>query len=221
MDAATLFPPALRFALIVAAVYICLPLSVGYFLAGSYGAITAAVGFAVYGDLPRRRIADFPGPPRRWLIGNLPEFVKLGGYHEVYSQLNKEYGPVAAVALGHRAQLVIADPDLIREICLTKFTHFRDRMELVTMRKSKGLLTAKGDQWHSSRRTLNPAFNTVQLSVFAEIISHHCDALVRRLEKVVNEYDGGPIDIFRASGTFTMDVIGSTSFDADFKFVRE
>ena len=221
-----LLPPAARFAIVALSVYVVLPLYIGLALCGVPGLLTVAAGLLtavyLYGDSPRRYMEGIPGPEktRKFLTGNIAEFIQFG-YHEYYGQITKEYGDVASVQLGAWPQIVVSDPAIIKQICLENFDSFRDRKGLFALRKSKGLLFAKGDHWQASRRALNPAFNSIKLSAFAEIISRHCDALVKRLDRVIdnssNSNDGGgPIDVLRLFGDLTMDVIGSTSFDSEF-----
>jgi carlactone C-19 oxidase len=220
-----LVPPAVRFSIIVFLVYVALPLYLGHAVGGLHGVLTVVAGLLtalyLYVESPRRVTRGIPGPPALPLIGNLPEFVKLG-YHIYYGQMAKQYGDVVAIQMGAHPQVVISDPTLIREVCLEKFESFMNRKNGFMMRKSKGLLTAHGKQWQSSRRALNPAFNSLKLSAFADTISNHCDKMTKRLGRIVETTKGDdPIDVLRLFGDLTMDVIGSTSFDSEFGLQEE
>lgn len=217
-------PPPLRFAIAVLAVYVALPLYLGYLLlGGTKGCLATLVGMLTalywYGDLPRRSVAHLPGPKPLWLFGHLSKF-KTHGYHIFYGHVTHQYGPVAAVMMGNTPQVIIADPDLIKEVCLSDFDVFQDRQPRFMLRQSKGLLTLRGAHWQASRRALNPAFNSIKLAAFADIISDHCHVLVERLGRVVDQGGGQPIDVLRLFGDLTLDVIGSTSFDSDFQLQK-
>lgn len=217
-----LFSPAFRFACVALLLYVLVPLSLGNAYAGIHGLLTVAVGLLtaafLYGELPRRyNPSNLPGPPGKWLIGNLDLFVKLGGYHKCYEQVTKDYGRVARVQMGHWPQIIVQEPALIKEIGLEKFQYFQDRKMAFLLRKNKGLLWSKGEEWHKSRRALNPAFNSIKLSNFCPTIARHCNALTQRLNRVLDGKNSNePMDVFRLFGDLTMDVIGSTSFDAEF-----
>lgn len=217
-----LFSPAFRFACMVLLLYVLLPLYLGNAFAGIPGLLSVAVGLLTgifcYGELPRRsNPSNIPGPPGKWLIGNLDLFVKLGGYHKCYEQVTQDYGRVARVQMGAWPQIVVQEPALIKEIGMDKFQSFQDRKVAFSLRKNKGLLFSKGEDWHKSRRALNPAFNSIKLSNFCPTISRHCDTLTQRLDGVIDgKNPNEPMDVLRVFGDLTMDVIGSTSFDAEF-----
>lgn len=218
----SLFPPPLRFACICLLLLVVLPLYMAHTLAGLSGLISTAVGLLTalvwYGEYPCRAYPNIPGPPSKWLIGNLDMFRQLGGYHKAYEKVTQDYGRVARIQMGHWTQIVLQDPALIKEIGVEKFDLFRDRLIPFSLRANKGLLTAKGDEWHRSRRALNPAFNSIKLAAFANTISRHCQALTNRLDRIILEghHEDKPIDVVQLFGDLTMDVIGSTSFDAEF-----
>lgn len=241
-----MIPSSIRFAFIVVLVIVYLPLYLMYTMYGISGLWSGIIGLItllyLYGELPRHFLSNFPSPtPKpKWLIGHLSQFAQEG-YHNFYGRAIKESddSKVVAVMMGVKPQLVVGDPELIRQIGLTKFDVFHDRPYIFTMRKSKNLIASKGEHWSSSRKALNPTFNSIKLNAFAGIINNHCNTLVQRLDRYVtnqevkyqqkdkngnsNGSNGNvtnnqqPIDMLKLFQDLTMDVIGSTNFDAEFK----
>ena len=121
--------PAVRFAVIAGLLCVVLPLYLATSFAGLPGLVSVAMGLLTllfyYGEAPRHAYREIPGPPSKWLIGNLDLFVKLGGYHKAYEQLCKDYGRVARIQMGHWPQIIVQDPALIKEICLENFSVFQ------------------------------------------------------------------------------------------------
>lgn len=69
----------------------------------------------VYGLHPvaRWRLRHLPGPPFRWLVGHLPEMVRLG-QETAYAEWGKQYGGVFLIFQGGTPIVVLEDPGAAR-----------------------------------------------------------------------------------------------------------
>ncbi|WVZ72505.1 hypothetical protein U9M48_020953 [Paspalum notatum var. saurae] len=84
-----------------------------------------------------------------------------------YHHWKKIYGSTFLIWFGPTPRLAVADPDLIREILLSRAHHF-DRYEshpMVRQLEGEGLVSLRGDKWAHRRKVLTPAFHMDNLKV--------------------------------------------------------
>lgn len=77
-----------------------------------------------------------------------------------------------------------------------------------------GLLTSKGQQWHSRRKILTPAFHFTILQEFVDIFNKETNRLVTGIKKIC---DQPYIDVVKPITQFTLYSIGETSLGKDFR----
>ncbi|KAG8094681.1 hypothetical protein GUJ93_ZPchr0012g20249 [Zizania palustris] len=142
---------------------------------------------------PRRLEAHFArqgvrSPPYRFLVGSVREMVALmaeatakpmapAAAHNVlprvlafYHYWRKIYGPTFLIWFGPTPRLTVAEPELVREIFLTRAEAF-DRYEVhpvVRQLEGNGLVSLHGDKWALHRRVLTPGFYPDNLNVPAK-----------------------------------------------------
>uniref|UniRef100_A0A453NQR1 Cytochrome P450 n=1 Tax=Aegilops tauschii subsp. strangulata TaxID=200361 RepID=A0A453NQR1_AEGTS len=125
------------------------------------------------------------GPPYRFLLGSVKEMVGLmveasskpmspPTSHNAlprvlafYHYWRKIYGPTFLIWFGPTPRLTVAEPELIREIFLTRADAF-DRYEahpVVRQLEGDGLVSLHGDKWALHRRVLGDAFYPDNLNV--------------------------------------------------------
>jgi Cytochrome P450 len=61
------------------------------------------------------RLRHIPGPRPVWLLGNLPDIVRLGK-HEAFRQWAKQYGPMFKVLEGGVPTIVVQSPEAARYV---------------------------------------------------------------------------------------------------------
>ncbi|KAJ7371318.1 Thromboxane-A synthase [Desmophyllum pertusum] len=108
-------------------------------------------GFA---DLKKLNV---PGPKPVPFLGNFLEARKYNGLHLMYLDYVKKYGKVFAICLGGRPSLVVADPELLKQILIKDFSNFRNRF-MPGRAGGKGVFSARDDTWKRIRNTLTPTF---------------------------------------------------------------
>ncbi|KIZ06916.1 cytochrome P450 [Monoraphidium neglectum] len=149
----------------------------------------------------------------RWKLRRIP------GFHEYLDMCRRQYGRVFKIYLGSGAFIVVADPHLARKV------NYRliDRSigsQLSADKKGSdndgllGLAAAKGEEWRQLRMAWQPAFASGSLAHYSSLMDSCAVRLCDTLEGAAKE--GREVDIFRALGTMTMGVVGTTAFGIDF-----
>ncbi|XP_062229145.1 cytochrome P450 734A4-like [Phragmites australis] len=168
---------------------------------------------------PRRLEAHFArqgvrGPPYRLLVGCVREMVALMAEaaakpmsppdsHNAlprvlafYHYWRKIYGPTFLIWFGPTPRLTVADPELVREILLTRADAF-DRYEahpVVRQLEGDGLVSLHGDKWALHRRVLTPAFYPDNLNRLAPQVGRSVAALAERW-RVMASAGGGEVEV--------------------------
>uniref|UniRef100_A0A0D3GU94 Cytochrome P450 n=1 Tax=Oryza barthii TaxID=65489 RepID=A0A0D3GU94_9ORYZ len=90
-----------------------------------------------------------------------------------YHHWRKLYGPMHLIWFGRTPRLVVSEPELIREVLLTRADHF-DRYEahpMICQFEGYGLSNLHGERWARRRRVLTPAFHTENLRMIAPFVA--------------------------------------------------
>ncbi|XP_041853699.1 thromboxane-A synthase [Melanotaenia boesemani] len=142
--------------------------------------------------------------------GNI--FMFREGFFKPLNNIIKTYGRVCGYYLGRRPVVVIADPDMLRQVMVKDFSSFPNRMTLrfATKPMTDCLLVLKNEQWKRVRSILTPSFSSAKMKEMVPLINTAADALIKNLN--VHAESGEPFDIHRCFGCFTMDVIASVAF---------
>ncbi|KAF7096917.1 hypothetical protein CFC21_098797 [Triticum aestivum] len=168
---------------------------------------------------PRRLEAHFArqgvrGPPYRFLVGCVREMVALMAdatakpmspptSHNAlprvlafYHYWRKIYGPTFLIWFGPTPRLTVADPELVREIFLTRADAF-DRYEahpIVRQLEGDGLVSLHGDKWALHRRVLAPAFYPDNLNRLVPHVGRSVAALAERWRAMARA-SGGEVEV--------------------------
>ncbi|XP_078377058.1 cytochrome P450 3A8-like [Oculina patagonica] len=166
-------------------------------------------GFA---DLKKLNV---PGPKPVPFLGNFLEARKYDGIHLMYLDYAKKYGKVFAVCLGGRPSLVVADPELLKQITIKDFPNFRNRFQIQNFGPSfsKNVFNARDETWKRIRNTLTPTFSAGKMKLMVPLIEKSCDKLLDKLEKTVDS--GQSVNMLDWFSKLTLEVILSTAFGVD------
>ncbi len=106
--------------------------------------------------------SDIPGPPARFLLGNLPEFK----HNPLACVLNwqRDYGDIVHFKLGPRDFYLISHPELAEQALVQQQDTFikmydADRPNGLALILGQGLVTSSGELWRKQRRLMQPVFN--------------------------------------------------------------
>ncbi|KAM4572549.1 thromboxane-A synthase [Odontesthes bonariensis] len=142
--------------------------------------------------------------------GNI--FMFREGFFKSLNDIIKTHGRVCGYYLGRRPVVVIADPDMLRQIMVRDFSSFPNRMTIRFASKpmSDCLLMLRNEQWKRVRSILTPSFSAAKMKEMVPLINTAANALMKNLN--VHAESGEAFDIHKCFGCFTMDVIASVAF---------
>ncbi|KAM9854475.1 thromboxane-A synthase [Aulostomus maculatus] len=142
--------------------------------------------------------------------GNL--FMFRQGFFKPLSDLIKTHGRVCGYYLGRKPVVVVADPDMLRQVMVREFSSFPNRMtfRFATKPMSDCLLLLRNERWKRVRSILTPSFSAAKMKEMVPLIQTATTALINNLS--VYAESGEPFDIHKCFGCFTMDVIASVAF---------
>ncbi|CAL5206202.1 unnamed protein product [Lathyrus oleraceus] len=173
--------------------------------------VLALIGGYLYG--PFWRLRKVPGPPSLPLVGHLPLLAKYGP--DVFSILAKQYGPIYRFHMGRQPLIIIADPELCKEVGIKKFKNLSNRSIPSPISASplhqKGLFFTRDSQWTSMRNTI--------LSVYQP---SHLANLVPKMQSVIESatqnLDTQKEDIIFSNLSLRLatDIIGDAAFGVNF-----
>ncbi|XP_064613083.1 cytochrome P450 3A29-like [Liolophura sinensis] len=118
-----------------------------------------------YGVWPyKTKSYKFPGPSPYPFFGTLTQLLSKG-VDEFDSEVIKKYGKVSLTWACRQPQLLVADPDMVREINIKQFPNFvnrvvtRGRFAMTDIERNQ-LTMLEDDHWKFVRATLTPAFSS-------------------------------------------------------------
>ncbi|XP_033824482.1 thromboxane-A synthase [Periophthalmus magnuspinnatus] len=143
-------------------------------------------------------------------LGNL--FLFREGFYNALTDLIKTHGRVCGYYMGRRAVVVIADPDMLKEVLVRDFSNFpnRNSFRFATKPMSDCLLLLKNDEWKRVRSILTPSFSAAKMKEMVPLINTTTNALMDNLNVYAESNEA--FDIHKCFGCFTMDVIASVAF---------
>lgn len=179
------------------------------------------------------------GPPYRFFIGCVREMVALMvaasakpmpppyRSHNVlprvlafYHHWKKIYGSTFLIWFGPTPRLAVADPDLIREILLSRAEHF-DRYEshpMVRQLEGEGLVSLRGEKWAHHRRVLAPTFHMDNLKMLLPFIGKTVVDMVEKWDAMADAASGDvEIDVSEWFQVVTEDAITRTAFGRSYE----
>uniref|UniRef100_A0A665W4S1 Thromboxane-A synthase n=1 Tax=Echeneis naucrates TaxID=173247 RepID=A0A665W4S1_ECHNA len=143
-------------------------------------------------------------------FGNIFSF--RHGFLNPLSDLIRTHGRVCGYYLGRRPVVVVADPDMLRQVLVKDFSSFPNRMTIrfATKPMTDCLLMLRNERWKRVRSILTPSFSAAKMKEMVPLINAATEALMNNLS--VYAESGEAFDIHRCFGCFTMDVIASVAF---------
>ena len=140
-------------------------------------------GFA---DLKKLNV---PGPKPVPFLGNILETRRYGAMRLMFLDYARKYGKVFAVCLGGKPTLVVADPELLKQIMVKDFSKFRNRFRFpvpVGPPLDKNLLETRDETWKRIRTTLTPTFSAGKMKLMVPLMEKSCDTLMDKLEEIAD-----------------------------------
>ncbi|XP_064612373.1 cytochrome P450 3A9-like [Liolophura sinensis] len=183
-----------------------------------YVLLFVAAALYIYGVWPYKTTKiPYPGPKPLPFIGNMMDIFRVG-VQEADRENVKKYGPVYLNWLARTPELMISDPDMVKEIFIKQFPNFVNRTVVrgtVSLSKieSQQLTILEDDHWKFVRATLTPAFSSGRLREMVPILQ----GCLNNLQDVIFEgsKEGKSVEMKKIFQNFTMDAIATTAFGID------
>ncbi|KAF8796724.1 Cytochrome P450 3A11 like protein [Argiope bruennichi] len=144
-------------------------------------------------------------------LGSILDFLQKPG-HEEELRRYREFGPVYGFFEGNKANLSIADPNILKEILVKKFHVFNGRRELFTgdIVVDNMLAVIRGNDWKRIRDIVTPTFTTSRIKNTMNVVKNCAETMIQNFR--VYAEDGKYVNVKRIFGAFTMDVIAKSAF---------
>lgn len=156
-----------------------------------------------------------PGPRPKFLLGNLLDRIQKqpNDYDLDYF---REFGHVYGVYSMLRPRLVIAKPELVKQVMVKDFTNFVNRRVMNSFHRIWSINLfhlSDAEKWKKIRGIVSPTFSSGKLKKMNTVMAGSIDKLDRYLENLLkNKSSPVPIDTKKVLQGFTIDVIASTTF---------
>jgi cytochrome P450 len=150
-----------------------------------------------------------PGPPdweTLWLLRRGP----LRSFPRALGQLQAAYGDVVAFRVPWRRFYLVSDPELIKDILVTRQHDFGKSHGIAAMRMllGEGLLTSEPPLHRQMRRIVQPAFHRTRVESYAR-------TFVERSRAFAPPVDGGSFDMHAAMMELALGIASVTLFGVD------
>ncbi|XWS22367.1 hypothetical protein CRYUN_Cryun29cG0027700 [Craigia yunnanensis] len=132
---------------------------------------------------------------------------------DVYSWIDR-YGKNYLFWDGVRAQLVITEPELVKEVLKNSENAFPKRKPTIYVSKllGDGLVTTKGEKWAKQRKLANYVFH-------GESLKNMTPAVIASVETMLEKWkgqEGKEIEVFQEFRLLTSEVISRTAFGSSY-----
>ncbi|CAN6452891.1 unnamed protein product [Victoria cruziana] len=105
-----------------------------------------------------------------------------------------KYGNICLTWFGKTPQLILKDPEMVKEVLSNKFGHFSKPPQPIQLTiLARGLANLEGEQWAVQRRRINPVFHLEKVKGMLPSFFTSCSELVQRTAFGSNYEEGKQI----------------------------
>nr|KYP33298.1 Cytochrome P450 3A9 [Cajanus cajan] len=162
---------------------------------------------------PYWALRKVPGPPSLPLVGHLPLLAKYGP--DLFSLLAKEYGPIYRFHMGRQPLILVADPELCKEVGIKKFKDIPNRSIPSPISASplhqKGLFFTRDSRWSTMRNTILSMYQPSHLASLVPMMQSFIESATQNLDTPKED-----IIFSNLSLRLATDVIGEAAFGVNF-----
>jgi len=152
-----------------------------------------------------------PGPPPRFLIGNLPLF--NSDPLAIYTRWAREYGDIFYYRAGWMDVYFLNHPSLIEQVLVSQSQNFAKDKVIQNSRwfLGEGLLTSEGSGWLRQRRLSQPAFHRERMASYGQTMAAYTEDMLATWQ------DGEVRDIHQEMMQLTMRIVAKVLFSVEVK----
>ncbi|KAL2317928.1 hypothetical protein Fmac_031804 [Flemingia macrophylla] len=162
---------------------------------------------------PYWALRKVPGPPFLPLVGHLPLLAKYGP--DVFSLLANKYGPIYRFHMGRQPLILVADPELCKEVGIKKFKDIPNRSIPSPISASplhqKGLFFSRDSRWSTMRNTILSVYQPSHLASLVPTMQSFIESATQNLDTQKED-----IIFSNLSLRLATDVIGQAAFGVNF-----
>jgi cytochrome P450 len=153
-----------------------------------------------------------PGPSFRVLM-----LVTVARRHlppERFRKLSKDFPRIASLGVGSQKVYLVSDPDLVREVLVSKsrFVEKGPALRAAGLVLGNGLLTLPNAVHKPRRRLVNPSFHHARMAGYAEVMTTAID----EMDAVWQTWpDGTLVDMAEQMSALTLAIVGRALFGSD------
>ncbi|KAI0491960.1 hypothetical protein KFK09_026223 [Dendrobium nobile] len=179
------------------------------------------LSFLIYFYLPYWKVRRIPGPPTKFLVGHLPLLAEYGP--DIMKILAKNYGPIFRFHMGRQPLVMVADPELCREVGIKKFKQIKNRSSPTPTSGSamhqEGLFLTRYLSDAISNLTLTSLYQPTHLSSLIPTMQSYVDLLLRNISNLEKKEEDIPFS--ELTLRMAIDIIGETAFGVHFGLSNE
>ena len=124
----------------------------------------------------------------------------------------KKYGKIYGHFDGNRANLTVADPEILKDMLIRNIASFMDRRPNFEHSViSKQLVMMSGDEWRQTRSIMSPTFTSGKMRAMFPMIRKAVGLMLSQVDRGA----GQEFDLKNLFGCLTMDVIAKCAFAVD------
>ena len=164
-------------------------------------------------------MSEVPGPAP---INNLFKVLKL--FREfntdalgMVERQKREYGDMVMLEILGTKQILVSNPELFREILVTKASSFDKDKEYKDTKKGlarflgNGLIVSDGEFWKKQRKLMQPAFHVKRIADYAGTMGRYTEDMLDSWR------DGNQVDVAHEMMLVTLRIVAQTIFNTDIK----
>ncbi|XP_076361148.1 cytochrome P450 3A8-like [Tachypleus tridentatus] len=132
--------------------------------------------------------------------------------HELDEERYKKFGKIYGKFEGSTPALVVAEPELIKQIMVKDFHAFNNRRDIPFGDSvlDKMLTVLMGEEWKQTRSIISPTFSGSKMKKMSYFVQDTIKSLLQNLENAADKKE--VIDCKKYFGAFTMDTIATCAF---------
>ncbi|XP_059282111.1 cytochrome P450 CYP72A219-like [Lycium ferocissimum] len=133
----------------------------------------------------------------------------------------KKYGKKSFIWFGPRPQVLIMDPELIKEVLSKNYLYQKLHANPFATLFVQGLVSHEEDKWTKHRKIINPAFHLEKLKHMLPAFYLSCSEMLSKWEDTVAVGGSHEIDVWPHLQKLSGDVISRTAFGSSYEEGRK
>lgn len=154
------------------------------------------------------------GPRPKPMVGNFLDQIFNKNRKITEVEWVKKYGKVYGLYQGVKPRLVVADAEVLREICIKNFDIFPNhhKNDFMNDYQENFLFFLQDDQWRKVRALMSPTFTSGKIKRMFKLLDHCANDLVEVFKEQCKQGKENIVDAKELYSLFTMDAIATCAY---------